>query len=111
MTISTDNPPIAVLIEAGLEEIEAAIALERIERQLVSPSDDGRRRLAELGFGLEEVDPGERTLPQIVRRFAVAELAEEDAWTIFGRRAAPAILALIERIDRLEELQSTPRID
>ncbi len=107
MAAPSEHPPIRVLVEAGIEEIEATIALERIERQLVSPSEKGREKLAEMGLGLEEVDPDERSLPQIVRRFADVNLDEADAWTIFGRRAAPAMLALIEHVDRLEELHSS----
>lgn len=105
-----NSSAISVLAEADIQGIDAEIALRRIQSELAAPSTGARRKLEELGLGLEEIDPNLHRLVEIVRRLARARLSEEDAFEIFGRRGAPAALALVHRLDRLEELQR-PRVD
>lgn len=96
---------ISVLAEAGIRGVDAEIALRRIQSQLIAPPEEARERLAELGLELEELDPNLHRLADVVRRLARAGLGEADAFTIFGRRGAPAVLALIAGVERLEALQ------
>lgn len=100
-----NSAAISVLAEADIEGIAAEIALRRIQSELASPSTTARMKLEELGLVIEELDPNLHRLVEIVRRLAQTELSEEDAFEIFGRRGAPAALALVERLDHLESLQ------
>ena len=100
-----NSAAISVLTEAGIQGVEAEIALRRIQSQLVAPPAEAREKLEELGFVLSELDPNLHRLVEIVRRLARAELGEDDARAIFGGDGAPAMMALIRGVERFEELQ------
>ena len=100
-----NSTAISVLAEAGIQGIDAEIALRRIQSELVSPSREGRERLEALGLSVEDLDPNLHRFAAIVRKLAEAGLGADDAFTIFGRRGHAAALALVRAVDRLEALQ------
>ncbi len=100
-----NSAAITVLAEAGIEGIEAEVALRRIQSELISPSAESRLRIEHLGLQLEEVDPNLHRLSDVVRKLVGAGLGDIEAAEVFGRRGTPAMLALMHGIDRFEELQ------
>jgi len=100
-----NSAAITVLAEAGIEGIDAEVALRRIRSELISPSEESRIRIGHLGLTMEEVDPDLHRLSEVVRRLVSAGLSETEASEIFGRRGTPAMVALMRGIDRFEELQ------
>lgn len=101
-----NSAAISLLAEAGIQGRKAEILLRRLLSELVTPSPAARRSIERLGVGVRDLDPSHRSIPEIVRRLADAGLDESSAAAIFGAEAAPAMLALIRRVDRLEKLQS-----
>lgn len=100
-----NSTAISILAEAGIQGIDAEIALRRIQSELVSPSKEGRQRLEHLGLAVEDLDPNLHRFAAVVRKLAQAGLGEDDAFTIFGRRGHAAAMALVRAVDRLEALQ------
>ena len=101
-----NSAAISLLAEAGIQGPEAEVLLRRLLSDLVTPSDAAREAIEKLGISLRELDPSLRSIPEIVRRLADAGLDEASAGAIFGADSAPAVLALSQRVDRLEELQN-----
>ena len=109
-----NSAAIGLLAEAGIQGPEAEVLLRRLLSDLVTPSAAAREAIEELGLEPRQLDPSLRSIPEIVRRLADAGLDTAElgappgrraAAVIFGAEGAPAILALIQRVDRLEELQ------
>ncbi len=101
-----NSAAISLLAESGIQGQEAEILLRRLLSDLVTPSAAAREAIEGLGISHRDLDPSLRSIPEIVRRLADAGLDETSAAAIFGAEGTPAMLALIHRIDRLEELQS-----
>ena len=101
-----NSAAISVLAEAGIHGKDAEILLRLLLSDLITPSSAAREAISALGLTARALDPSLRSIPEIVRRFADARLEEPVAREIFGDEGAPAILALISRVERLEELQS-----
>lgn len=97
---------IGVLSNAGLQASVAGTGLRRILSELASPSKAASDALARLGVKVDEVNPKNRSLTEIVQRLAAANLEASDAFDIFGDRGAPAILALTSQAADLERLTS-----
>ncbi len=100
-----NSAAITILAGAGIEGIEAEVALRRIQSELISPSEESRLRIEHLELSLEEVDPSTLRLSEVVRKLVTAGLGASEATEIFGRRGGPAMIALMRGIDRFEELQ------
>ncbi|MDA8017875.1 MAG: hypothetical protein MPN21_10550 [Thermoanaerobaculia bacterium] len=96
---------LSVLAESGLHGYEAAAALRRVLAELASPSASSQSVLADMGLDPSDVDSSLRRNVGIFRRLADAGLDRERAEALFGTVAHVA-LALIDRIERLEELES-----
>lgn len=98
---------ISLLAEVGLQGPQAEVALRHALSNLASPSAAARRTLSEVGLEVEELDPSLKSLPEIVRRLADAGLDAEAARVVFDDKGAPAMLALIHRVEQLEALRPT----
>ena len=103
-----NSAAISLLAEAGIQGQEAEILLRRLLSDLVTPSAAARGAIEGLGLSPRDLDPSLRSIPEIVCRLADAGLDQPAAARIFGD-SARAMQALIQRIDRLEELQGTTR--
>ena len=73
--------------------------------ELASPSEHSRDVLSGMGLGPSDVDSSLVRNVEIFRRLADAGLDRETAEALFGDAAGVA-LALTERIERLETLES-----
>lgn len=106
MGISMEQTAAAVgtLSNAGIQAGAAGTGLRRILSELANPSAAARRALAELGVSMDEVDPKANSLVQIVGRLRAANMDASQAFTIFGDRGAPAILALTSLVPELMRL-------
>jgi hypothetical protein len=100
-----NSASISILAEAGFHGHEAEAALRHVLSELASPSEASRVVLADMGLDPSDVDCSVRRNVSILRRLADAGLDHERAKALFGT-GAEAALALIQGIDRLEELES-----
>lgn len=95
---------IGTLSDAGIQGSMAGTSLRRVMSSLANATPAATRALAGMGLTLEELNPATNDLVDIVDRLAEAGLSAEAAFTIFGDRGAPAILALVENNAKLREL-------
>lgn len=102
-----NSAAISLLAEAGIQGQQAEVQLRRLLSDLVTPSATAREAIENLGLSPRDLDPSLRSIPEIVRRFADAGLDRQVAAAIFDAEGVPAVMALIERVDRLEELQGS----
>jgi len=99
---------ISILSRAGIPGGTAEAALRHVLAALAAPSERGREILRGLGLEPEDVDPSHHRIATIARRLAAAGLDEATALALFTDCGAPAILALVERVAQLEDLQRPP---
>ena len=98
---------ISVLAEAGIHGREAEVQLRRLLSDLVAPTASVRQTLEKLGVAVRDLDPSHNSIPEIVRRLADAGLDESTAREIFDDESVPAMMALVRRVERLEQEQGT----
>lgn len=95
---------IGILSNAGLKGSEAGTGLRGMLASLASPTREAATILQAYGVQLDEVNPATRSLSEVIHRLAGAGLSAGDAMEIFGREAAPAMLALTSKADGFDEL-------
>ena len=98
---------IGILSNAGLQASLAGTGLRRVLSELANPSKEASKSLAALGIQVEDLNPATHSLTEIVEALAGANIQAADAFTIFGDRGAPAILALTSQAGELRKLTST----
>lgn len=102
-SVQETSAAIGVLGNAGIQASTAGTALRGMLSRLASVTPQAATALAELGIGLEEVNPETKSFTQIVDRLAESGISAGEALTIFGDRAGPAVLALVSQNDLLAE--------
>jgi TP901 family phage tail tape measure protein len=95
---------IGVLSNAGIQGSMAGTSLRRVMSALANTTPRARRALAEIGLTAEDVNPQTNDLLTIIQRLADHGLETGQAFTIFNDRGAPAVMALIDEVQELEEL-------
>lgn len=95
---------IGILGNAGIQGEAGGNALKVILASLVNPSSQAKAALADLGLTMEDIDPATKSLAEIVAVLTEKNLGAGEAFQIFGRRGAPAILALTKQVPQLREL-------
>lgn len=95
---------IGALSDLGIQGSQAGTGLRRVLSSLANATPAATRALAGMGLTLDELNPQTNDLTDIVDRLAEANIGASEAFTIFGDRGAPAILALVENNDKLREL-------
>lgn len=106
MGVSVNDTAAAVgaLSDAGIQGSQAGAGLRRILSTLAGPTKAASDAIKRMGINLKDIDPTANSIVDIVRQLSDAGLSAADAFTIFGDRGAPAILALIELLPKLEDL-------
>src|SRR5690625_4052295 len=95
---------IGALSDLGIQGSQAGTGLRRVLSSLANATPAATRALAGMGLTLDKLNPQTNDLVDIVDRLAEANSGASEAFTIFGDRGAPAILALVENNDKLREL-------
>ena len=105
VSLETSAAALGVLGDAGIQASSAGTALRASLASLVNPSTAAANAIERMGLSLAEVDPSSENFVDVIARLSDAGLTAADALTIFGNRAAPAILALTSQVPRLRELE------
>ena len=105
VSLETSAAALGVLGDAGIQASSAGTALRASLAALVNPSTAAANAIERMGLSLAEVDPSSENFVDVIARLSDAGLTAADALTIFGNRAAPAILALTSQVPRLRELE------
>lgn len=95
---------IGALSDLGIQGSMAGTGLRRVLSSLANATPAATKALNGLGLSMADLNPATNELVDIVDRLAAVNLSAADAFTIFGDRGAPAILALIENNAKLREL-------
>ncbi|MEM1204774.1 MAG: phage tail tape measure protein [Acidobacteriota bacterium] len=109
MSVQDTAAGIGVLSNAGIQGEMAGTGLRRVLAGLASPTRKAEQALAAMGLAVEDVNPATHSLIEIVQTLATAGIDVEKAFTLFGQRGGPAILALTSQVGSLEELTDTLR--
>ena len=97
---------LGIIEQAGIRSSMAGTALRNIISRMTGTTTTYTKALAKLGLQLKEVNPLEVGLTQALERLFQAARGQEDVLaTMFGQRAAPAILALMNNWDAYISLQ------
>lgn len=100
---------VGALSDAGLQGSMAGTGLRRILSELTAATPQATRAIEALGLSLAELNPSTVSILDIVERLAAAGLDAGEAFTIFGDKGAPAILALTEALPKLRMLTEEMR--
>lgn len=93
-----------VLSDAGLQGSMAGTGLRRVLSELANTTPQAQKALESYGLTVEQLNPATTSITEIVNQLAEVGLDATDAFTIFGDRGAPAILALTSQTTRLGQL-------
>ena len=96
---------LSLMGNAGFQATLSGTALRGAITRLLNPTDENRKLLEQYGVEVLDSEGKMRSLVEIMRQFEGVGLTAADAMAIFGQRAGPAMLALLEQgSGALEEL-------
>jgi TP901 family phage tail tape measure protein len=104
ISINDAAAAMGVLSNNGLQGSMAGTGLRRVLSELADPSREAEIAIQSLGLTLQDLNPQTNSVLEIISRLALAGLDAGKAFTIFGDRGAPAILALTRSVPKLAEL-------
>lgn len=104
VSINDTAAAIGALSDAGIQGSMAGTGLRRILSTLANPTKKAADAIKGLGLSVKDLDPITTPIVDIVQKLRDAGLSASEAFTIFGDRGAPAILALVENNAKLNEL-------
>ncbi|GGA64993.1 phage tail tape measure protein [Pelagibacterium lentulum] len=104
ISINDTAAAIGALSDLGIQGSQAGTGLRRVMSSLIGPTGDAKRAIEGMGLTVAELNPEANDLIDIVDRLREANISAAEAFTIFGDRGAPAILALVENNSKLREL-------
>lgn len=102
LSLEQTSAAIGVLSNNGLAGSMAGTGLRQTLLSLVNPTSQAAKAIQELGINIKDVNPSTNSFVDILKRFKAANLDSAAASTIFGDRAATAMLVLSENIGTLE---------
>lgn len=97
MSLEETTGILGSLFNAGIDASTAGTSLRQAIAKLLKPTDDAQKALDRLGVSVRDSSGGLRSFTDIVADLEAASLTAEDALTIFGIRAGPGMLALVNQ--------------
>ena len=112
--VKVDETAVAlgILGNAGLQASLAGTSLRRVMSGLLNPSKEATAVFAQMGVTSQELVgflDEEDGLVKIVEALAKAGLDAAQAFTLFGQRGAPGVLALVAQKEELRDLTKATR--
>ena len=95
MSIEDTTGVLMNLYNAGLDGSMAGTALRMAFAQLIQPTTDGAAALEGLGIAVKDSNGEMRPFKDIIDDLGTAGMSTADAMDIFGKRAGPAMMALV----------------
>lgn len=102
--IETTSAAIGVLGDRGIQASMAGTNLRTIMLKLTKPTNEATQALKALGISLDEVNPENKGLIEIMERFGQANLTAAKANEIFGLRNSAAALIMADSTERMRTL-------
>ena len=103
---------LGILGNAGLQASLAGTGLRRVMSGLLNPSKESTAVLAQMGLTSQELVgflDDEDGLIKVIEALAAKGIDAADAFTLFGQRGAPAVLALVSQKKELRDLTKATR--
>ena len=88
---------VALLGNAGIQGSMAGTALRGAMTRLLTPSEEAAATMQKLGINALDSQGNLKSMQEIVSQLETSGMSTADAMTIFGQRAGPAMLALVEQ--------------
>jgi hypothetical protein len=88
---------VALLGNAGIQGSMAGTALRGAMTRLLTPSGEAATAMKKLGINALDSEGNLKSMTDIVKQLENSGMSTADAMTIFGQRAGPAMLALVEQ--------------
>ena len=88
---------VALLGNAGIQGSMAGTALRGAMTRLLTPSEEAAATMQKLGINALDSQGNLKSMQEIVAQLETSGMSTADAMTIFGQRAGPAMLALVEQ--------------
>ena len=85
-----------ILYNTGLEASSAGTALRGALADLADSSSAANKKLRVLGISFDEINPATNSFAEIIDVLNQHSITGADALTIFGRRAGPALIKLLQ---------------
>ncbi len=104
MSLEETTATLGMLYNAGMDGSTAGTSLRGVLASLVSPTKAATETLAGMGVSVDKVNPVTNKFADIVQLLADKGLNANQAFQIFGRESAPAILALTSKTGDLKKL-------
>ena len=97
LSIEETSAILGRLFTSGIAASTAGTALRQSIAQLLKPTDDAKEIMERLGITALDSGGNLRNLIDIIRNLETSGLTAADAMTLFGVRAGPAMLALVNQ--------------
>lgn len=112
MSLEEAAAAIGILSNAGIKGSMAGTTLRSAISGLLTPTKEAQEVMDRLGVSVKDSSGEMRPLNDIVGQFEKSGLSAADAMTIFGDRAGPGMLALIQQgqgglVDMTKELENS----
>lgn len=104
MGLEETTAALGLLYNAGLNGESAGTGLRGVLASLISPTTKAAGVLKSMGLTIDDVNPTTKGFTNVIAALAAAGLDTNEAFDIFGREAAPAILALTSQSGELANL-------
>lgn len=106
-SLETTVAVIGTLANAGIDASMAGTSIRQMLLALASPTEQARKEIEALGLSLADINPETNNLIDILKKFAKAGIDAGQASTIFGDRAATAVLAVAGKVGDLEKMSKS----
>lgn len=90
---------------AGIFASQAGTNLRQVMIQLLNPTEEAKKTIAELGLTLADLSPSSHSLIEIFDRLRSVELSAAEAAQIFQARNAGAAIVLTKNVETLKDLR------
>ena len=112
ISIEETSVALGLLGNAGLQASLAGTSLRRVMSGLLNPSREANEVLANMDLTAKELVEdlqGPDGLIVVTEKLAAAGIGAAEAFTLFGQRGAPGILALVRQVGDLREFTEAER--
>lgn len=103
-SIEETTAAVGALGNAGIQASSAGTGLREALISLANPTTKAADALERVGLTVDQVNPKQHKLSELVKLFADRSLQAADAIDIFGTRGGSAFLALTSQNDQMQEL-------
>jgi len=107
MSLEDTTAALGLLYNAGMDGSTAGTSLRGVLASLQSPTKAAATALSGMGISIDQVNPSTNKFSDIIQLLADKGLDANEAFKIFGRESAPAILALTSKSADLKSLSSS----